>query len=146
MPARARSPSVQLQVFGPPAVAVQGRPAPLPLQRAAALLAYLAFHPGPVPRAHLAALLWPDVGEEQARTRLRRLVYNTERAVGREILASSHEGVALVAAGVEVDALQFAAFARGVVAAAAQDDAALADALHWVALARRPLLKGIAFG
>jgi DNA-binding SARP family transcriptional activator/pimeloyl-ACP methyl ester carboxylesterase len=146
MPAPAPPPAVRLQVFGPPAVVVQGRPAPLPLQRAAALLSYLAFHPGPVPRAHLAALLWPDVGEAQARTRLRRLVYNTERAVGQPILASSHEGVALVAAEVEVDALQFAAFARRAVAAATPQEDALAEALRWVALARRPLMQGIAFG
>src|SRR5215470_17759228 len=100
MPSRPLSPAVQLTVFGPPAVVVQERGVPLPLKRATALLAYLAFHAGPVPRAHLAALLWPEASESQARTRLRRLVYTIERAVGQPILRSSHDGVALVAAGV----------------------------------------------
>src|SRR5262245_38392327 len=101
MPSRPPSPAVHLQVFGPPAALVQGHDAPLPLKRAAALLAYLAFHPGPVPRAHLAALLWPEADESQARTRLRRLAYTIEQAVGQPILESTHDGLALVAPGVD---------------------------------------------
>jgi DNA-binding SARP family transcriptional activator/pimeloyl-ACP methyl ester carboxylesterase len=146
MPSRASSSALRLRVFGPLAAEVEGRQAPLPLKRAAALLAYVAFHPGPVPRSHLAAMLWPEAGEAQARTRLRRLVYTVEHALGRPILASSHDGIALVTGSVEVDALWFADFARRALAAATPDDAALADAQQWVALARQPLMQGVSFG
>ncbi|MEO8020462.1 alpha/beta fold hydrolase [Polaromonas sp.] len=125
---------------------VQGRETPLPLKRAVALLAYLAFNIGPVPRAHLATVLWPDAGETQGRARLRRLIYTIESAVGCRIFSSDNDCLALIAQMVEIDALRFAHFARGAVAAAALDDDALTQACQWVELARRPLLQGIAFG
>ena len=146
MLSRSPSPAVELQVFGVPATVVRGRETRLALKRAVALLAYLAFNPGPVPRAHLAAMLWPDAGEAQGRTRLRRLVYTIEDAVGGRILSSDNDGLALLAQGVETDALRFAQFARRAVATATFDDNTLAQACQWVVHARRPLLQGIAFG
>ncbi|MFT3719316.1 alpha/beta fold hydrolase [Pseudorhodoferax sp.] len=151
MPSRARSapgapPVLALQVFGVPAATVQGQAVPLSLQRAVALLAYLAFHPGPVPRAHLAALLWPDAGEAQARTRLRRLAYTLEEALGCPVFSASNDCLALPADRVETDALRFARFARHAVAAETLDDATLAEARRWLDAARRPLLQGIGFG
>ncbi|MFO1225247.1 MAG: alpha/beta fold hydrolase [Burkholderiaceae bacterium] len=140
------SPVLELQVFGVPAAVVQGRETRLPLKRAVALLAYLAFHPGPVPRAHLAALLWPDADEAQGRTRLRRLVYTIEHAVGSGALSSDGDGLALRVQGVEVDALRFARFARRAVATATFDEGTLAEARRWVVRARHPLMHGIAFG
>ena len=80
MLSRSPSPALELQVFGVPTAVVQGRETRLPLKRAVALLAYLAFNTGPVPRAHLAAMLWPDADEAQGRTRLRRLVYTAMSA------------------------------------------------------------------
>jgi len=146
MPSRPPSPALDLQVFGVPVVLSQGREARLPLKRAVALLAYLACNPGPVPRPHLAAMLWPDADEAQARTRLRRLLYTIEEAVGDGIVATDNDRVALASDAVEVDALRFARFARGAVAAATFDDNTLAEARAWVARARRPWLQGIAFG
>jgi len=146
MPSRSPSPALELQVFGVPAVIVQGREARLPLKRAVALLAYLTFNPGPVPRAHLAAMLWPDADEPQGRTRLRRLVYTMEAAVGGKILSPDNDCLALIAETVEVDALRFTQFARRAVATAAFDESALAEARQWVVRARRPLMQGIAFG
>src|SRR5690349_16785022 len=104
MPSRHRSPAMQLQVFGVPAAVVQGREARLPLKRAAALLAYLGFNAGPVPRAHLAAMLWPDADEAQGRTRLRRLVYTIEHAAGGGVLQADSDCLALDAQAVEIDA------------------------------------------
>lgn len=146
MPPHLPSPALQLLVFGAPKALVQGRETPLPLKRAVALLAYLAFNTGPVPRAHLAAVLWPDVDETRARARLRRLIYTMEGAVGCRIFSSDNDCLALIAQLVEIDALQFMHFAREAVAAAALDDNALTEASQWVERARRPLLQGIAFG
>src|SRR4051812_43974835 len=96
---------------------VQGHETRLPLKRALALLAYLAFNSGPVPRAHLAAVLWPDADETQGRTRLRRLLYTIENAVGARILSADNDALALDAQTVQTDALRFAQFARRAVAA-----------------------------
>jgi DNA-binding SARP family transcriptional activator len=50
-----------------------GRAILLPTRKTKALLAYLAVHGGePHERAKLAALLWEDSGEAQARESLRR--------------------------------------------------------------------------
>src|SRR6185503_12795101 len=95
MPPRSPAPVLELQVFGVPTTVARGRETRLPLKRAVALLAYLAFNPGSVPRAHLAAMLWPDADEAQGRTRLRRLVYTIEQAVGGGILWSDSECLAL---------------------------------------------------
>ena len=146
MLSRSPSPALELQVFGVPVTVAQGRETRLALKRAVALLAYLAFNPGPVPRAHLAAMLWPDAGEAQGRTRLRRLVYTIEDAVGGRILSSDNDGLALLAQTVETDALRFTQFARRAVTTAAFDDHTVVQARQWLVHARRPLLQGIAFG
>ena len=60
------------------------------------LLAHLAVAPGrAVTREHLAALLWADRQEEQARGSLRSALSELRRVVGAEALAVSREGVAL---------------------------------------------------
>jgi pimeloyl-ACP methyl ester carboxylesterase/DNA-binding SARP family transcriptional activator len=146
MRSRFPSPALELQVFGAPVTFVQGRETRLPLKRAVALLAYLAFNKGPVPRAHLAAVLWPDAAEAQARARLRRLVYTTEEAMGGRIFSSENDCLALMAQTVQVDALQFTDFARRAVAAATLDENTLTEACQWAVRARRPLMQGIAFG
>lgn len=137
--------ALQLQVFGVPSAALRGDEVRLPLQRAVALLAYLALNPQPVPRAHLAALLWPDADETQARTRLRRLIYKIEEAVGAKLLSADGDYLTLAQA-VEVDALHFTRFAREAVAGKGLEGDALLEARQWVARARRPLLQGVAFG
>lgn len=143
-----RSPplALELQVFGVPVAVVHGHETRLPLKRAYALLAYLGFNGGPAPRAHLAAMLWPNADETQGRTRLRRLVYAIEDEVGSRVLSSDNDGLALIAQSIEIDALRFAQFSRRAVATATFDDATLQEAREWVARARRPLLQGIALG
>lgn len=137
---------LELQVFGVPTVVIQGRETRLPLKRAAALLAYLAVNAGPVPRAHLAAVLWPDADEATARTRLRRLVYTMEETVGEGAISSDDDCLALVPQRVGTDVIGFTLFARRVVAAAALDEDVLEEAMGWIARARRPLMQGIGFG
>jgi pimeloyl-ACP methyl ester carboxylesterase/DNA-binding SARP family transcriptional activator len=137
---------LELQVFGVPVAVVQGRETRLPLKRAVALLAYLGFNTGPVPRAHIAALLWPDADEARGRTRLRRLVYTIEDALGGRVLSSDNDCLALAAQNVEIDALRFAHFARRAVATTTFDENTLAEARQWVVRARRPMMQGIAFG
>ena len=144
-PAAHDLPVLELRVLGVPCALAHGREIPLSLKRGFALLAYLAFHPGPVPREHLAALLWPDAPAAQARTRLRRLAYTLEDAAGAPLLAGDADHLGLRPAVVEVDALRFARFARRAVAAPSLADDALAEARHWLARARRPLLEGVAF-
>lgn len=147
MSSRSRAPSFELQVFGVPVAFAHGRETRLSLKRAVALLAYLAFNAAPVPREHLAAMLWPDADEALARTRLRRLAYSIEEALGDKVLSSDNDCLALVAHHVvEIDALRFARFARRAVAATTFNEATLKEARQWVAPARRPLMQGIAFG
>ncbi|HEY9027448.1 MAG TPA: alpha/beta fold hydrolase [Burkholderiaceae bacterium] len=151
MPVRQRSsgpdaPVLALHVLGVPAMRRDGRPIALALQRGFALLAYLAFEAGPVPRERLAALLWPDAEAAQARTRLRRLVYTLDEAAGVRLLASDGDSLALAPGSVDTDALAFARFARRAVACESPDAHALGEAHEWLARARRPLLEGVSFG
>lgn len=80
-------------------------------RKARALLAYLAMQRGrPQSRAALAALLWPEAEEEQARVSLRQALAAVRRALGREgesLLVADAERVALDAGRVEVDAHGF---------------------------------------
>ena len=147
MPSRPVSPSFALQVFGVPVAFVHGRETRLSLKRALALLAYLGFNAAPVPREHLAAMLWPDVDETRARTRLRRLIYTIVDTLGDEILSSANDCLTLLASdAVEIDLLRFTQFARRAVAIAAFDEGTLKEAGEWVARARHPLMQGAAFG
>jgi TolB-like protein len=113
------------------AVAVSGR-------KPQALLAYLALHAGrPQPRAKLAALLWGDRFDEQARQSLRQGVSRLRKAfAGLEpsLLVTDAEDVTLRADAVDVDA--------HVVEGLAADGSA--DALTRAAdLCSAPLLDGM---
>jgi DNA-binding SARP family transcriptional activator/pimeloyl-ACP methyl ester carboxylesterase len=140
------STTLELQVFGVPLAVAHGREVRLPLKRAVALLAYLGFNEGPVPRSHLAAMLWPDADGAQGRTRLRRLAYTIETVLGGGILSSDSECLTLKPGAVQVDALRFARFARQAITAGAFDERTVVEARQWIGLARRPLMQGIAFG
>lgn len=146
MPSRLPTPALELRVFGVPTTVVRGQETRLPLKRAVALLVYLAFNQGPVPRAHLAAMLWPDADEAQGRTRLRRLIYTIEQAIGGRVLSSDGDCLRLDAHAAATDAIQFTEFARRAIAAPTLDEHTLKEARRWVASARRPLMQGIAFG
>ncbi len=145
MPPRPSTPPVELHLFGVPTLVVRRRETRLPLQRAVALLSYLGLNAGRVPRAHLATLLWPDADEATGRTRLRRLVYAIEAALGAKLVSADGECLWLDAGAVAIDVLRFLRFARRAVSSDAFDATALAEARQWAERARRPLLQGIAF-
>ncbi len=75
--------TVNIQLLGGVMLA---RPGALPVPtsaRAVSLLAYLVARAGrPQPRAHLAALLWPDSSDAQARTNLRRELHRLRDLLG----------------------------------------------------------------
>ena len=83
----------------------------LPTRKGQALLAYLAV---PLGQAHLrdklAALLWGDTPDEQARRSLRQALFTLRKALGRAgptLLLTDGETLALNPEGVEVDVARF---------------------------------------
>jgi len=91
--------------------AFSGEAIPVPGNKAALLLAYLALPPGKShPRSRLIDLLWSDRSESQGRGSLRQLLWSVRRQLGEVKpcpLVGDGESVALDAAAVEVDALEF---------------------------------------
>ena len=101
-------------------------------RRARGVLAYLALHPGPHARARLAAVFWPDVLDESARTSLRAALSELRRALGpaADHIVATRDTVALDGDDLIVDARAFdQALRRG-------DPAAALDAC------RAPILDG----
>jgi pimeloyl-ACP methyl ester carboxylesterase/DNA-binding SARP family transcriptional activator len=139
-------PPVEVQLFGLPKLRVAGRDCALALKRAPALLAYLANAGRPVPREHLATLLWPDASGTQARTRLRRLTYAVEQSVSTRLFDANDESIALLAGRVHVDTLEFARMARSAVTQPALDEATTAFMQQWAWQAGQPMLQGVSFG
>ena len=122
---------VTVRLLGELEVRAGGRPLPPPAHpQGAALLAWLALHPGEHDRGPLAALLWPELAPSGARTALRSAVWALRRALG------PHEGQVLdgratIGLRCETDTAAFEArVAAGETAAA-------------LALCRGPLLDGL---
>jgi DNA-binding SARP family transcriptional activator/tetratricopeptide (TPR) repeat protein len=72
-------------------------------RKAVALLAYLAVTGRPTGRETLAALLWPDSAEQEARGALRRTLSVLNSALGGVGLTIDRSTVALVDTGIDVD-------------------------------------------
>ncbi|MES2957222.1 MAG: BTAD domain-containing putative transcriptional regulator [Pseudomonadota bacterium] len=122
-----------LTILGPVGLARDGRPVLLPVKKSLALLLLLARHPASLPRARVAAWLWPALDEPVARRNLRReLARLREAGVADAVHA---DGDTLVAGpALTCDAEGFAK--------------ALADGRHEEALAlwRGPVADGFALG
>jgi len=72
-----------------------------------ALLAYLAVAaPRPVARAQIAGLLWPDKAEDAARYRLRHLLWELRRLLGKDHLQADDENCRLDGEGLWVDVIE----------------------------------------
>jgi len=88
-----------------------GPPLSFQTRKAQALLAYLALPLGRAhPRDKLAALLWGERGDEQARRSLRQALYDIRKALGvaaPAVLRAEHDTVALSPAAVDLDVLTF---------------------------------------
>ena len=95
---------------------VSGEPIAIATRKAQALLAYLALHPGrPNARSKLAAMLWQDSDESQARGSLRQALTSLRQAAGfgPEALATTTDHVTLASGATEVDAIVFERAAGG---------------------------------
>src|SRR5215470_4632799 len=86
-----------------------GAVVPIPARKVRALLAFLAIHPTRAhPRDRLAALLWPDVGEAQARQSLRQALAGLRRALaGARVLVIDADTVAVDPLRLDVDVIRF---------------------------------------
>jgi DNA-binding SARP family transcriptional activator len=136
------SPPLEIDLFGPPKVQVNGQPLPrLRSRKTLWLLVLLALRDGrEVAREWLEATLWPDSEREPAKINLRTSLMDLRRALHTEahrLRSPTGKTLRLDLAGAEVDVIKFdAGIARG-------DAASLEEA---VALYRGPLLEGCAEG
>jgi DNA-binding SARP family transcriptional activator/tetratricopeptide (TPR) repeat protein len=76
--------------------------------RARALIGWLALHPGPHPRAVVAARLWPDTTDGNARANLRTAIWSLRQAwgpTGDDVLDGTRNTIGLRRDRVSVDAL-----------------------------------------
>ena len=136
---------LRLQMFGVPALTDTDGRVRLALKRGYALLAYLALAGRPLPREHLAALLWPDADEDRARTRLRRLLYQVEDLCGRDLLETREGSVSIAQGALACDAVEFRRMAQLLVGGGTPG--LPLPELHAQALAAcEPLLQGLSFG
>ncbi|QYE33018.1 hypothetical protein KZX46_02450 (plasmid) [Polymorphobacter sp. PAMC 29334] len=100
-------PSYDIRLFGTfTIVAANGEPVTPGARKARALLAYLILTGEPVPREWIAALLWSDRGDEQARASLRQTLYEMRAFVSGEcppMAAFDRTRIWLVAGSVMTD-------------------------------------------
>jgi DNA-binding SARP family transcriptional activator/tetratricopeptide (TPR) repeat protein len=107
-----------LRLFGAFQLEVEaGKAVSLPTKKTKALLAYLAFHDNqPHERAKLAALLWADSAETQARESLRQTLSALRRAlpgIDAHALVTLGDTVTLRSEGLSIDTVEFGQFANG---------------------------------
>src|SRR4051794_5331358 len=114
--------SLQLFVLGPPRLERDGRPLELHLRRALALLVYLAMTRQPRSREILAALLWPESDEREARARLRRTLHRLSQDIGDDVVLGDGDALCLSPdADLWVDSLAFQQHAAGPASEAEMD-------------------------
>lgn len=101
-----RDETVRVDVLGTPRTLRNGSAVSADTRKATALLAYLAVE-GVTRRDTLAALLWPESSDSQARATLRRTLSAVRSALGPSAVATDHSEVSL-AEGVKTDVGDFA--------------------------------------
>jgi predicted ATPase/DNA-binding SARP family transcriptional activator len=130
--------TLRIQLFGPFRVERAGQPIAFARRKTAALLAYLALHPGEQPREQIAARFWGDAAEEDARRSLRVALADLRKALGDAALLGDRDTLALnPAVAAEIDAQRFARLLGKPYAAAT------ADLLAGLALYRGDLLESL---
>ncbi|MBM4460422.1 MAG: hypothetical protein FJ011_22120 [Chloroflexi bacterium] len=129
--------ALRIQLFGPLRVEWDGQSVVFARRKTAALLAYLALHPGEQPREQIAALFWGDTADEDARRSLRVALADLRKALGDATLLGDRDALALNPAAAEIDAQRFARLLG-------KPHAALtADLLAGLALYRGDLLEAL---
>jgi DNA-binding SARP family transcriptional activator len=114
-PAAEGLPRLELVCFGAATARLDGRDAPADVvwRRHLALLVYLALSPGLTrSREHLIGLFWPESPEGRARHALNEALHRLRHSLGAARLQSRADAVRLSEAGLDVDALKFAAWAE----------------------------------
>lgn len=90
-------PRLEIRLFGPPEITVDGAIVTLDTRKAIALLAYLAVNaPAGQPRHRrdaLATLLWPDADQTHARSLLRRTLFSLTHAIPPDTLEVERETI-----------------------------------------------------
>jgi predicted ATPase/DNA-binding SARP family transcriptional activator len=87
--------NIRLYLLGSFRLERDSRAINLPTRKVESLLAYLALFPQPHSREHLAALLWGDSTDEQARASLRTALAAIRKELGDDILFTDRETVQL---------------------------------------------------
>jgi DNA-binding SARP family transcriptional activator/pimeloyl-ACP methyl ester carboxylesterase len=102
---------VSLKLFGGFQARLEpGLPLTLPTRKAQALLAYLALRPDPAShRDSLAALLWPDRTDDQARASVRHALHELRRALanGPDVLKTEGDTVTVDTDLIDLDVAAF---------------------------------------
>lgn len=104
-----RSDELRVRLFGAPAIEAGGRPVETDTRKATALLACLVLSGVPQRRASLAALLWPEAGDEHARAALRRTLSVLRSALGDRWLVVDGDTIRLDDTGLWADVREFRA-------------------------------------
>ncbi len=91
----AHLPYLTLSLFGSPQIRLNGVTVEIAIQKAVALLVYLALTRVPHRRDILASLFWPDYEQASARTYLRQALYELTKTLGHDWFDVSREEVGL---------------------------------------------------
>jgi DNA-binding SARP family transcriptional activator len=97
----------RLLLLGAPLFQREDRAAPIRLRKGLALAAYLAVERRAFSREHLAALLWPEFGQQSALANLRRLLTYLRETFGGGCIRTDGDLVAFDPTFIEVDVVQF---------------------------------------
>ncbi len=84
-----------LYLLGAPRLELDGEPVQVDTRKAIAILAYLAMTGQPQSRDTLAALLWPEYPQKNARGSLRRTISALHRSLVRPLFDITRELIAL---------------------------------------------------
>jgi DNA-binding SARP family transcriptional activator len=131
----------RLLLLGPPLFARDDGAAPIKLRKALALAAYLAVEQRGFLREHLAALLWPDLGQHGALANLRRMLLHLRENLGNRCITTDGDLVRLDPAVVDSDFAEFCSLLR-----ASRPDHDLEHLEAAAALYRGGFLEGFTLG
>ncbi len=101
------APTLRIRLLGPVRIEVDDVPLTVDTRKAVALLAYLAVTGRPASRESLAALLWPESGEDEARGALRRTLSVLNGGLGGVGVIIDRTSVALNPDALDVDLVSF---------------------------------------
>lgn len=133
---------LDLSLLGVPSVRGGEQLVRLSAKRAYALLSYLALEGRPVPRGHLADLLWNDASPAVGKARLRRLMYQTEDLCGCDLFESHDGSLSLNSASIRCDVTVFRRVARTLIAGGVPDESP-GDVEALAVAACMPLMDGL---